>query len=190
MENKSSPHNSVMLAEVLKFLAPKSDANKIYIDATFGAGGYSDAILLSAQKNKLFSFDRDPDVVKYAENINAKYNGRVELIRNNFGNLTAELAQKGVQAIDGIVFDLGVSSMQLDEAVRGFSFNKEAKLDMRMSQQGNSAYEVVNEMPEAELADIIYKYGDEKKSRHIFLGHFVGHNFSFFLVHYFHYFGS
>jgi 16S rRNA (cytosine1402-N4)-methyltransferase len=163
MENQNL-HKPVLLKEVLQYLEPKDGES--YVDATFGAGGYSEAIL-ACSKNKLYSFDRDPEARQFADKLSEKFGERFEFVESNFGAMSAELAQREVASVDGIVFDLGVSSMQLDNAERGFSFSKDAKLDMRMSKAGLSAYDVVNETEEDELANIIYKYGDERKSRQI-----------------------
>ena len=149
-----------MLPEVLQALSPED--NKIYVDATFGNGGYSEAILKAANC-KVIALDRDPNVISRAQELKNKYGDRFEFRAGQFGDF-AELIK---ETVDGAVFDIGVSSMQLDEADRGFSFAKDAPLDMRMSQQGQSAADLVNSISEAELAEIIYKYGEERKSRQI-----------------------
>lgn len=153
-------HFPVMLPEVLKYLAPQD--GQTYVDATFGNGGYSEAILQAADC-KVIALDRDPNVAARAAELQAQYGKRFEFRAGRFGNL-ADLVQEN---IDGAVFDIGVSSMQIDQAERGFSFAKDAPLDMRMSQSGQSAADLVNSLPEAELADIIYNYGEERKSRQI-----------------------
>lgn len=153
-------HFPVMLPEVLQALIPAD--GKIYVDATFGNGGYTEA-LLKAADCKVIALDRDPNVLPRAQEFQAKYGSRFEFRAGQFGDF-AELISEN---IDGAVFDIGVSSMQLDNAERGFSFSKDAPLDMRMSCQGLSAADIVNTLPEQELADIIYKYGEEKKSRQI-----------------------
>ena len=153
-------HFPVMLPEVLQALAPAD--GKTYVDATFGNGGYSEAILKAADC-KVIALDRDPNVLPRAQEFQKKYGSRFEFRTGRFGDF-AELV---TEAIDGAVFDIGVSSMQLDNAERGFSFAKDAPLDMRMSCTGISAADIVNTMPEKELADLIYKYGEEKKSRQI-----------------------
>jgi len=154
------PHIPVLLREVLNSLQPQD--GKIYVDATFGNGGYTEAILQSADC-RVIAIDRDPTVQKRAAEIKEKYGSRFDFCAGRFGDL-ANLIE---MPVDGIVFDIGVSSMQIDNAERGFSYNKDAKLDMRMSCQGISAYDIVNKTPEKELADIIYKFGEEKKSRQI-----------------------
>jgi len=157
----NAPHIPVMLEEVLQNLAPK--ANETYIDCTFGAGGYSRKIL-SANNCKLFAIDQDPDVQKFAKDFD---NSRFTFINQNFLNLPEIAKQYNIEQVDGIVFDLGVSSMQIDQAERGFSFNKDARLDMRMSKEGIDAWEVVNTFSEEDLADIIYYYGEETFARRI-----------------------
>ncbi|MBQ8871091.1 MAG: 16S rRNA (cytosine(1402)-N(4))-methyltransferase RsmH [Alphaproteobacteria bacterium] len=153
-------HIPVMLNEVLKYLNPQD--GKTYVDATFGNGGYTTAILESANC-KVIAIDRDPTVIKRAQEIKDKYSERFEFVSGRFGDIKNLISE----SVDGFVFDIGVSSMQLDEADRGFSFSKEAPLDMRMSLSGISAADIVNNAEEKELADIIYTYGEERKSRQI-----------------------
>lgn len=153
-------HFPVMLHEVLECLKP--EAGKIYVDATFGNGGYSEAIL-DAADCRVIALDRDPNVLSRAEEFRQKYGNRFDFRAGRFGDFSRLVGQ----AVDGAVFDIGVSSMQLDQAERGFSFSKDAPLDMRMSCNGATAADIVNRMPEKELADLIYKYGEERKSRQI-----------------------
>ena len=153
-------HIPVMLNEVLLYLAPKD--GETYVDATFGNGGYTEAILQSANC-KVIAIDRDPTVLPRVKELQEKYGSRFEFRQGQFGDVK-DLVN---QPVNGIVFDIGVSSMQLDQAARGFSFSKDAPLDMRMSCSGLSAADLVNETPEKELADLIYKYGEERKSRQI-----------------------
>ncbi len=153
-------HYPVMLNEVLENL-DVSD-NKTYVDATFGNGGYSEAILNKANC-KVIALDRDSTVIPRVEELKKQFGDRFEFRLGCFGDF-AELVEKN---IDGAVFDIGVSSMQLDQTERGFSFSKDAPLDMRMSQTGVSAKDLVNQLSETELADILYNYGEEKKSRQI-----------------------
>lgn len=155
------PHIPVMLNEMLANLAPKDD--EFYLDCTFGAGGYSEAILES-RDCYITALDRDPNVIKRAEEIKQNYGERFDFIETNFADSFAKLKE---EKFDGVVLDLGVSSMQLDIADRGFSFLHDGPLDMRMSGQGLSAEEFVNTAEEKELADVIYKYGDESFSRRI-----------------------
>ncbi|MDO4183926.1 MAG: 16S rRNA (cytosine(1402)-N(4))-methyltransferase RsmH [Rhodospirillales bacterium] len=156
----SQKHIPVMLNEVLQSLAPAD--GKVYVDATFGNGGYTKAILDSANC-KVIAIDRDPNVKERAKEIKAAYGERFEFCAGCFGDINSLVKQP----VDGIVFDIGVSSMQLDQAERGFSYAKEANLDMRMSCDGVSAYDLINTASEKELADIIYQYGEERKSRQI-----------------------
>ncbi|WP_347938887.1 16S rRNA (cytosine(1402)-N(4))-methyltransferase RsmH [Rickettsia oklahomensis] len=154
-------HIPVMLNEMLANLAPKDGES--YLDCTFGAGGYSKAILESC-KCYVIALDRDPHVIKIAERIKQNYGIRFDFIETNFADCFTKLKDK---KFDGIVLDLGVSSMQLDIADRGFSFLHDSPLDMRMSGQGLSADTFINTVKEKELADILYKYGDEHFSRRI-----------------------
>ena len=149
-----------MLNEVLQNLSPSD--GKVYVDATFGNGGYTQAILDTADC-KVIAIDRDPNVVERAQELKNEYDSRFEFCPGRFG----DIGNLVPEPVDGIVFDIGVSSMQLDNAERGFSYAKDAPLDMRMSCAGTSAFDLINTLPEKELADIIYKYGEEKKSRQI-----------------------
>ncbi|MBR1398697.1 MAG: 16S rRNA (cytosine(1402)-N(4))-methyltransferase RsmH [Alphaproteobacteria bacterium] len=158
MEQQSVKHIPVMLDEVLQYLQPHDGG--LYVDSTFGNGGYSEAILKSADC-KVIAIDRDPTVRQRAEELAAKYPWRFEFRAGCFGNFADIISEE----IDGAVFDIGVSSMQIDNAERGFSFSKEAKLDMRMSCDGISAKDIVNTYSENDLADLIYNYGEERKSR-------------------------
>ncbi len=153
-------HFPVMLPEVLQYLSPQN--GEIYVDATFGNGGYSEAILQAADC-RVIALDRDPNVADRANELTRLYGNRFEFRAGKF----SDFANLVPEDINGAVFDIGVSSMQLDQAERGFSFSKDAPLDMRMSQTGLSAADLVNSLPEAELADIIYNYGEERKSRQI-----------------------
>ncbi|MEZ5918658.1 MAG: 16S rRNA (cytosine(1402)-N(4))-methyltransferase RsmH [Alphaproteobacteria bacterium] len=158
-------HYPVMLPEVLSALAPRDGA--VYVDGTFGAGGYSAAILEAAQCT-LVAIDRDPDAEARAEALKARYGERFIFLRGCFGDVEALLRGAGFKAVDGFVLDLGVSSFQLDEARRGFSFRFDGALDMRMDcAQGETAADIVNHMDEKELADLIYRYGEERCSRRI-----------------------
>jgi len=153
-------HIPVMLNEVLEYLAPKD--NNIYVDATFGNGGYTSAIL-DAANCKVIAIDRDPTVLTRVQELKEKYGSRFEFKSGRF----SEIKNLIQTPIHGFVFDIGVSSMQLDDAQRGFSFSKEAPLDMRMSLSGKSAADIINNINEQELANLIYTYGEEKKSRQI-----------------------
>ncbi len=164
-------HKPVLLTEVLEALAPRDGA--IYVDGTFGAGGYSRAIL-DAADCQVWGIDRDRQAVERGLGLAEAYGGRLQLVEGRFGEMEALLADKLDRPLDGIALDLGVSSMQLDEAERGFSFRFDGPLDMRMegADPGEaagrpSAAELVNRLPESELADIIYRYGEERRSRQV-----------------------
>lgn len=158
------PHASVMLHEMLAAL--NAQGGERIVDGTFGAGGYTRAILEAADC-QVFAIDRDSYVHQFADRLKAEFGGRFVFLSGSFGQMMQLLAAQGVEAVDGIVLDIGVSSMQLDEAGRGFSFKKDGPLDMRMAQTGITAADLVNNAPEAELADIIYQYGEEKAARRI-----------------------
>lgn len=162
MSNTS--HIPVMLEEVLKNLNPS--VGKTYIDCTFGAGGYSRKILQQADC-KLYAIDQDSNVTVFANDLKKEFAEKFIFINKNFSQLDEISTEYKLANVDGIVFDLGVSSMQLDQAERGFSFNKNARLDMRMGQNGIDAWEVINKYSEEDLADIIYYYGEEHHSRRI-----------------------
>ncbi len=157
-------HIPVMLAEVLQALAPRAGA--AYLDATFGGGGYSEAIL-EAAPCILWAIDRDAEAIARGASLAARFPGRLHLLQGNFGNMLNLLAEQGVSQLDGVVLDLGVSSFQLDDAARGFSFRTDGPLDMRMGQEGPTAADLVNTLPETEIADILYEFGEERASRRI-----------------------
>ena len=158
-------HYPVMLNEVLSVLSPVDGG--VYVDGTFGAGGYARAILDAADCT-VVAIDRDPDAAKRADNLSKDYAGRLIFLRGCFGDVENLLAEAGIGKVDGFVLDLGVSSFQLDQAERGFSFRETGPLDMRMDpESGPSAADLVNSADEKELADLIYKYGEERKSRQI-----------------------
>ncbi|RDE10189.1 16S rRNA (cytosine(1402)-N(4))-methyltransferase RsmH [Pelagibacterium lacus] len=160
MGEPQSPHESVLLAEVLGALAPLDGA--VVIDGTFGAGGYSRALLDAGAS--VVGIDRDPSVAPFADALAAQFPGRFRFFAGEFSAL--EDAAEGA-AVDGVVLDIGVSSMQLDLAERGFSFMRSGPLDMRMSGEGESAADLVNGLSEAELANLIFAYGEERASRRI-----------------------
>jgi 16S rRNA (cytosine1402-N4)-methyltransferase len=157
-------HIPVMLQEVLETLAPKDGG--VYVDGTFGAGGYTREILKAANC-KVYAIDRDPEAQARAVAMAREFEGRLIPLNGCFGSVAELLAEAGVEKIDGFVLDLGVSSIQLSTAARGFSFMHDGPLDMRMSKDGISAADVVNSASEEELADIIYTYGEERASRKI-----------------------
>ena len=157
-------HDPVLIDEVIGALQPRDGG--AYVDGTFGAGGYSRAILEAADCH-VWAIDRDPDAVRNAAALVDEYAGRLTVIEGRFGDMARILTDHGVDKVDGIAFDLGVSSMQLDDPARGFSFRNDGPLDMRQGQTGPSAADVVNEAEESVLADIIYRYGEERQARRI-----------------------
>ncbi len=157
-------HRPVMLGEMLDWLAPKD--NGVYIDGTFGAGGYSRAIL-RASNCRVFAIDRDPSTRTFAERLEHEFPNRFVWLLGNFSDMCSLVAMHGIHQANGIVLDLGVSSMQIDQPQRGFSFKNDGPLDMRMGDAGQSASDVINEASEGELADIFYYYGEEKAARKI-----------------------
>lgn len=160
----TAPHTSVMVGEVLAALAPRDGGT--YVDATFGAGGYARG-LLEAARCTVVAIDRDPDAIARGDALAHRYPGRLTVLSGRFGEMVDLLANAGATRVDGVAFDLGVSSMQLDEPERGFSFRVDGPLDMRMERRGPSAADVVNRLAERELADIIYTLGEERASRRI-----------------------
>ncbi|MEI6557265.1 MAG: 16S rRNA (cytosine(1402)-N(4))-methyltransferase RsmH [Rhodospirillaceae bacterium] len=157
-------HVPVLLAEVVAALAPRDGG--VYVDCTFGEGGYTRAILAAAGC-RVYAVDRDPRAVALAGALAAAGDGRLTVLEGCFGDLEALLAGRGVRAVDGIAFDLGVSSAHLDEAERGFSFRADGPLDMRMGASGETAADLVNQLPEADLARIVFTYGDERRARRV-----------------------
>ena len=159
-------HVSVLLNESIENLNIKEDG--IYVDCTLGFAGHSKEILKRIKKGKLFAFDQDGEAINYSKKILDQISGNYEIIKSNFAFIKSELNKRGIEKVDGVLFDLGVSSVQLDEAERGFSFHKDAKLDMRMdTDQSFSAYDVVNDYSKEELEKIFFNYGEEKYSRSI-----------------------
>ena len=133
-----------------------------------GFAGHSKEILKRIKSGKLFAFDQDGEAIEYSKKILGQINDNYEIINSNFVNIKEELSKRGIKKVDGILFDLGVSSVQLDDAKRGFSYHKDAKLDMRMNQESNfSAYDVVNNYSKDELIRIFYDYGEEKYAKSI-----------------------
>ena len=153
-----------MLSEVLRALNPQDGG--VFVDATFGAGGYTRAILEAADCT-VYAIDRDPEAFLRAQEMAKEFQGRLFPVQGRFGDMVSLLHQLGLVRVDGIVLDIGVSSMQIDEPARGFSFMREGPLDMRMGAEGISARDVVNTAPEKELADILFVYGEERASRRI-----------------------
>lgn len=159
-------HISVLLNESIEALNLKEDS--IVVDATLGYAGHSSLILKRIRRGCLFAFDQDGDAISYSKNKLQEIGDNFEIIKSNFCNMKKELEKRDVKHVDAILFDLGVSSPQLDEADRGFSYHMDAPLDMRMDrEQEFSAYNVVNEYTEEQLADIFFRYGESKFSRSI-----------------------
>ena len=165
---KDAPHLSVMLREVLAALDPCD--GELYGDGTLGAGGYSRAILASANC-RVAAIDRDVSAVKAGREMATQFDGRLLVIEGCFGDMDRLLKENGIDQVDGVVLDLGVSSMQLDQAERGFSFRQDADLDMRMEgtqdSERPSAADVINDLSESELADIIFHLGEERRARQV-----------------------
>jgi len=164
----AAAHKSVLAKETVDALSPRDGG--IYVDATFGAGGISRALLESADCSVL-AIDRDPEAIERSAPMRRDFKGRFEIVEGRFGSmevlLKPALERKGREHVDGVAFDLGVSSPQLDEAERGFSFQKDAPLDMRMSREGQTAADLVNEAEERELESLIREYGEERQARRI-----------------------
>lgn len=161
---EKTPHIPVLLNEVVESIAPKD--GEVYVDGTFGAGGYTRAVLDAADCT-VYAIDRDPDAIREGQKLVDAYKGRLHLLHGTFGEMAELVRGEGVDFVDGVMLDIGVSSMQIDRAERGFSFQKDGALDMRMSQNGLSAADILNTFGEREIADIIYKYGEERFSRRI-----------------------
>lgn len=161
----AAPHIPVLLDEVIAALAPHP--GDVIVDATFGAGGYSRALLDAGAT--VHAFDRDPDAIAQAKTWPETEENppRLVLHPRRFSEMVNALAESGMARVDGIVMDIGVSSMQLDQAERGFAFSAEGPLDMRMSQAGPSAADFLNAADEGEIADVLYTYGEERQSRRV-----------------------
>ncbi|MDZ4362398.1 16S rRNA (cytosine(1402)-N(4))-methyltransferase RsmH [Brevundimonas sp.] len=158
IQQSASPHAPVLIDEVIEALAPAP--GDVIVDATFGAGGYSRAIL--AHGAQVIGLDRDPTVQPFADAVAADFPGQFRLVRTPFSGLAQAVA--GVPRLDGAVFDIGVSSMQLDQAERGFSFMRDGPLDMRMGDEGLTAADIVNTWDHGPMAHIFKLYGDERQS--------------------------
>ena len=159
----SEYHLPVLLRETIDALAVRPDG--IYVDGTAGGGGHSAAIASRLTTGRLIALDRDPDAIRVAS---ARLQGLpAEVVQANFADMEQVLAARGIGRVDGILLDIGVSSHQLDAAERGFSYHKDAPLDMRMSQSGTSAAQLVNTLSEPELAEIFFRFGEEKHARRI-----------------------
>jgi len=153
----------VLLGEVCEAL--QAARGGVFVDGTFGAGGYTRAILSSNPGNRVIALDRDPDAIAAGAPLATRLRGRLFLVAGRFGELDRLVTGQDIASVDGVVLDIGVSSMQLDMAERGFSFRQDGPLDMRMERTGASAADIVNDASEAELADIFYHYGEERRAR-------------------------
>ncbi len=160
----SLDHIPVLLTEVIEALAPKDGG--VYLDGTFGAGGYTTAILETAPC-VAWCIDRDPEALQRGEALAARFPDRVNFVQGRFGDMAELLSARGITGVDGVALDLGVSSMQIEDRARGFSFLRDGPLDMRMEKSGRSAADVVNTLSEKELADIIFTYGEERHARRV-----------------------
>ncbi len=158
-----APHIPVLLDAVIDALAPAEGER--HVDATFGAGGYTRAIL--ERGAEVVAFDRDPDAVGGGQSLVVASGGRLTLVPAPFSAMAEELAARDKVPVDGVTMDIGVSSMQLDQAERGFSFQAAGPFDRRMSQYGPTAADFVNTADEAEIADVLYRYGEEPRSRRV-----------------------
>jgi len=159
----TAPHIPVLLDEVIAAIAPAKGMN--VVDATFGAGGYSRALLDAGAR--VYAFDRDPNAISAGAGMVDQYNGQLSLHAERFSQMREEMERIGVPQVDAVVMDIGVSSMQLDQGERGFAFSSNGPLDMRMSQQGESAADFLNSADEAAIADVLYEYGEERQSRRV-----------------------
>ena len=159
----AAPHVPVLLDEVIDALRPTPGER--HADGTFGAGGYTLAIL--ERGAEVAAFDRDPSAIEGGQPLLAASGGRLVLIEAPFSTMDEELAARGLAPVDGVVLDIGVSSMQLDQPERGFSFQADGPLDMTMSQSGETAADFLNTADESAIADVIYQYGEEPKSRRV-----------------------
>ena len=161
-------HYSVLKNEVINNLNIKEDG--VYVDATVGYAGHSKEIIKRVKTGYLYAFDADKEAIDYSTEIISKISGNFKLFNDNFINMKKTLEKEGVSLVDGIIFDLGVSSPQIDNPDRGFSFMKDGPLDMRMSSKGKSAKDIINNSSEYELREMFYKYGEEKQSKNIAYG--------------------
>lgn len=161
-QSSVAPHVPVLLAEVLDALAIAP--GELHVDGTFGAGGYSRA--MATRGARVFAFDRDPDAIARGRSV-VEDVPSITLIEGEFSRMQPLLVERGIARVDGVTLDIGVSSMQLDQAERGFSFQADGPLDMRMSRAGTSAAEFLNAAPEEEIADVLYRYGEEPRSRRV-----------------------
>jgi 16S rRNA (cytosine1402-N4)-methyltransferase len=163
--SRREPHVSVLRAELVRALAPREGG--LYVDATLGAGGHTEAIL-EVPGTRVIGLDRDAGALALASARLERFGDRVKLLHGRFGDVREHLASVGVTAVDGLCADVGVSSMQIDDPARGMSFRAEGPLDMRMDRsQGETALELIDRLDDDDLADVIYRYGEERRSRRV-----------------------
>jgi 16S rRNA (cytosine1402-N4)-methyltransferase len=160
----ASGHIPVLLDETIEALAPRDGA--LYLDGTFGGGGWSRALLERA-RCRVVAIDRDPESLRDGAELARRYDGRLTLVEGRFGEMEQLLQPLGISTVNGVALDLGVSSMQLDRAARGFSFRADGPLDMRMGRHGQGAADLVNSLPETALSDLIRSYGEERYARRV-----------------------
>ena len=159
-------HSSVMLDELIDGLNLKK--NGIYVDATLGGGGHTLKILESNQNLQMFAFDQDEDAIDYTSKIYEQYSERLKIFKDNFSNLRTRLSLERIKKIDGIIFDLGISFHQISNPLRGFSYQHDGKLDMRMNRSEKiSAYDIINKFPYEKMRTIFFDYGEERESNKI-----------------------
>jgi 16S rRNA (cytosine1402-N4)-methyltransferase len=161
--NGAAPHVPVLLDEVMAGLAPRP--GEVHVDGTFGAGGYSRALLDAGAR--VIAFDRDPAAAAAGAVLAAECDGRLDIVPDLFSRMEEALGARGIDAVDGVTLDVGVSSMQLDQAERGFSFQQDGPLDMRMAGEGMTAAEWLNDAEEAEIADVLFNFGEEPRARRV-----------------------
>ncbi|MFZ0061866.1 MAG: 16S rRNA (cytosine(1402)-N(4))-methyltransferase RsmH [Pyrinomonadaceae bacterium] len=164
---KGAPHRPVLLGETIEFLAPQHGG--LFVDCTLGLGGHSEAILESSEATRVIGLDLDPEALHYASERLGKFESRFRAVAANFKEIQAVLAKLGEPDAQGVLVDLGVSSLQFDSPERGFSFRWEAPLDMRMNPASGveTAAELLERLPEAEIARVLFEYGEERRSRRI-----------------------
>ncbi|HEX8181874.1 MAG TPA: 16S rRNA (cytosine(1402)-N(4))-methyltransferase RsmH [Pyrinomonadaceae bacterium] len=162
-----APHRPVLLHETVQYLAPARGG--LFVDATLGLGGHSEAILQASSETRVLGIDRDLEALEHARRRLAHFGTRCRLVHGNFREIACLVAETGAQVVNGVLADLGVSSLQFDSPARGFSFRHDAPLDMRMDAGGDeeTAAELLDRLPEEEIARIIFEYGEERRSRRI-----------------------
>lgn len=160
-------HKSVLLHETIEMLNPKT--GEIFVDCTLGLGGHTEAILQTAENIHVIGIDQDTEAIRFAKERLRRFGERIKIFHANFAEIESVLEKAGVQKVNGVLADLGVSSLQFDDGKRGFSFRFDAPLDMRMDTDSGyeTAAELLERLSEEEIADLIYKYGEEKRSRRI-----------------------